>query len=381
MPRRILALLGLVAMLAACAGQPAAQPTSAPTDAPTGAPTESPATATPAATAVATALPTLAPAEPTPAVVEAACPEGFRFFDHELLESEPGCIPNNLQRIVALDIASVEVVLLSQKELLGTGQWMLEELPLLIPAYAETLARAEGLGYPAELEKVTLLKPDIILAPSDTIDVGLASDIAPTIVPKAVIYSDWKLGMQFWSAVLNVPDLYAQMEANYAERVAELQQALGDPSALKVSVISTSTYGVSLWMPDTSPGAILRDVGLARPESQSLVGEAAMARYNAEQYIPVSEERLDLVDGDAIFYFTYAATDPEVASKESAHIAAFEQKPLWQSLSAVKANKAFFVAGHWWRSQSYLLANKVIDDLFIHLAGRSATTPVTVGQP
>jgi iron complex transport system substrate-binding protein len=187
--------------------------------------------------------------------------------------------------------------------------------------------------------------------------------------------------MQFWSAVLNVPDLYAQMETNYAERVAELQQALGDPSALKVSVISTSTYGVSLWMPDTSPGAILRDVGLSRPEPQSLVGSDAMARYNAEQYIPVSEERLDLVDGDAIFYFTYAATDPEVASKERAHIAAFEQKPLWQSLSAVKADKAFFVGGHWWRSQSYLLANKVLDDLFIHLVGRSATTPVTIGQP
>lgn len=126
-------------------------------------------------------------------------------------------------------------------------------------------------------------------------------------------------------------------------------------------------------------GAILADTGLARPEAQSLVGEAALARYDEKQYVEVSEERLDLADGDAIFYFTYAASDPKIAGEESNFIKTFEQKPVWQSLNAVKAGQAFFVPGHWWRSQTYLLANKVIDDLFTHLAGTSAMTPILEG--
>jgi|GEM_PF-148317 len=320
-----------------------------------------------------------APAETNPAALD--CAEGFRPFDHELLASEPLCLPIAPQRIVALDIASLELALLIGQPPVVTSDWMLQEMPLLLPQYADTLAGIEAVGYPAELEKILLLKPDIILAPEDTIDVEQARAIAPLVVPEQVIYDDWKLGMQFWSEVLNVPDFYAQMEANYNARVAELQAALGQPDELEVSVISASTYGLYLWMPDSPPGAILADVGLARPEAQSLVGEDAIARYGEKQYIEISEERLDLADGDALFYFTYASTDPKIAGEESAFIKTFEQKPLWQTLNAVKAKKAFFVPGYWWRSQSYLLANKVIDDLFTYLTDTEATTPTEIPFP
>lgn len=321
-----------------------------------------------------------APAETDPAAA-LDCAEGFRPFDHELLASEPLCLPIAPQRIVALDIASLELALLIGQPPVVTSDWMLQEMPLLLPQYADTLAGIEAVGYPAELEKILLLKPDIILAPEDTIDVEQARAIAPLVVPEQVIYDDWKLGMQFWSEVLNVPDFYAQMEANYNARVAELQAALGQPDELEVSVISASTYGLYLWMPDSPPGAILADVGLARPEAQSLVGEDAIARYGEKQYIEISEERLDLADGDALFYFTYASTDPKIAGEESAFIKTFEQKPLWQTLNAVKARKAFFVPGYWWRSQSYLLANKVIDDLFTYLTDTEATTPTEIPFP
>ena len=115
----------------------------------------------------------------------------------------------------------------------------------------------------------------------------------------------------------NVPDFYTALEENYFTRVGELQAALSSPGDLDVSVISASTYGIYLWMPDTPPGHILNDVGLARPEAQSLIGEESLARYQASQYVRISEERLDLVDGDAIFYFTYASTDEVTAQGES----------------------------------------------------------------
>jgi iron complex transport system substrate-binding protein len=310
------------------------------------------------------------------AAVTDECEAGFRIFDHELLVGDPVCIPEAPQRVLPLDMAAMEVVLLTGLTPLGTGSWMLEELPLLLPEYAEALSTVEGLGYPAELEKVAALKPDIILTVEGAIDTTLAREIAPVVVADPEIYNGWEKGMHFWSAVLNVPELADEMEANYAARVEELKAAIGNPEELEISVVSLSTYGIWLWMPDTSPGAILSDVGLSRPQSQSFVGEDAVAEYGDKQYITISEERLDLVDGDAIFYFTYAATDPDVAAQESAFIADLQQKPLWQALDAVKAEKAFFVPGYWWRAQTYLLANKVLDDLFENLTDTTATTPV-----
>lgn len=303
------------------------------------------------------------------------CDDGFRLFDHELLTTEPVCIPASPERVLPLDMASLELLLITEQTPVGTSQWILNELPLLLPQYAELLGSLPGFGYPADLEQVASVQPDLILAPADTIDVELAMAIAPVIVPDSSVYTDWKVGMQFWSEVLNQPELYAQMEATYAQRIAELQTALGDPEKLEVSLISASTYGISLWMPDTAPGQILADVGLSRPEAQSLVGEKAEARYGEMQYIEVSEERLDLVDGDAIFYFTYAAVDADTAAAESAFIESLDEKPLWQALDAVQAGNAFFVPGYWWRSQTYLLANLVIDDLFTHLTDTTATTP------
>jgi iron complex transport system substrate-binding protein len=309
------------------------------------------------------------------------CEAGFRLFDHDLLAIDPICIPKNPQRIIALDVASVELTLMTDKTLLATSGWLLNEMPILLSQFADTLAGVEDVGYPANLETILLLKPDLILAVGgtsvgDTIDVEQALAIAPVVIADPVIYADWKLGTGFWSEVLNVADFYATLEENYFTRVSELQTALGTPGEIEVSVIAASTYGISLWMPDTPPGTILRDVGLARPEAQSLIGEEALARYEASQYVAISEERLDLVDGDAIFYFTYASANPETAQTESDFLLSLAEKPLWQALDAVKAGNAFLVPGYWWRSQSYLLANKVLDDLFATLTETAAITPI-----
>jgi iron complex transport system substrate-binding protein len=319
--------------------------------------------------------------EATPEDTEVAqaageCEAGFRLFDHELLLTEPVCIPANPERVLPLDMASLEMTLLTGKTPVATAEWMLDEMPLLIPEFADILAQLEGVGYPANLEQVALLGPDLILAPEDTIDVEQASEIAPVIVPDPAIYEDWKLGMEFWAEALNMPDRYAEMEENYRTRVAELQSALGDAADEEISVISFTTDGVMLWMPDSAPGGILADAGLERPEAQRFVGDEAIAEYGDKQWIQISDERLDLADGDVIFYFTYASTDPEVAKQEKDYIDAFEQTPLWLSLDAVQAGQSYFVPGHWWRAQTYYLANKVIDDLFTNLTDTTATTPV-----
>lgn len=336
------------------------------------------ASAQPVATQGATEEVTEEATEEVEASAQAAdeCKEGFRLFDHELLLTEPICIPANPERVLPLDMASLEMTLLAGKSPVATAAWMLDELPLLIPEFADVLAPLEGVGYPADLEQVALLDPDLILAPEDTIDVGQASQIAPVIVPSPAIYEDWKLGMEFWASVLNMPERYVEMEENYRTRIAELQSALGDAADDEVSVVSILSDGLMLWMPDSAPGAILIDAGLERPEAQRFVGDEAIAEYGDKQWIQISNERVDLADGDVIFYFTYAAVDPAEAEKANGAVTAFEQQPIWQSLDAVQAGQAYRVPGHWWRSQTYYLANKVIDDLFTNLTDTTATTPM-----
>lgn len=306
---------------------------------------------------------------------DAACAEGFRLFDHELLVTDPICIPENPQTIVPLDIASLEMTLLAGKTPLATGAWMLDEMPLLIPAFAGPLASVEGLGWPAELERVAALAPDLILSPADAIDVELASQIAPVVVPDAAIYSNWKLGMEFWAAALNMEDRYAEMEANYNARIAELHAALGDGINQEISIVSIAG-GPMLWMPDSAPGAVIADAGLQRPEAQRFVGDEAIAEYGDSQWIQISSELIGLVDGDHIYYFTYASVDPEAAAEADKEITDFAQAPIWQSLEAVKAGNAHRVGPHWWRAQTYYLASLVIDDLFATLTETTATTPV-----
>jgi iron complex transport system substrate-binding protein len=315
------------------------------------------------------------------AVAQTECEAGFRLFDHEYLATDPVCIPENPQRVVALDTASVELLLFTNKEVVATADWLMDEFALILPELASKLENVPDVGYPANLETVVLAKPDLILGYEDTMDIEAASEIAPVVVPISDLNNDWEKATEFWSEVLNVQDLYAEMKANYDARVAELQRALGEPSDIEVSIVGASTYGMYLWLLNTAPGHILQDVGLARPASQNLSGEAAIAEYGEDLWIQVSDERLDLADGDALFFFTYAAVDPDVLEKETAYMEALGQKPLWRNLNAVKSGNAFLVGGHWWRSQTYLLANKVLDDLFTHLIRKPSTIPVLEVTP
>ena len=302
---------------------------------------------------------------------ETTCEDGFRLFDHEYLAGDPLCIPENPQRVLALEVAALETVLFTDMELVGTASWLHDEIPVIVPELAPALEGIANTGYPANLEVALTLEPDIILAVDGDIDVEAGSAIAPVVMVAAEY--DWKIMMEFWSEVLGTQELYDEMIANYETRIAELQDAIeGDP---EVSIVGTSSYGAYLWLEDTAPGYVLSDAGIARPESQALSGEAATERYGAERWISITEESFDLADGDAIFVFTYATTDPDVLATENAAMEEFQNNPVWNTLSAVQADQVYYVGPYWWRSQTYLMANLVIDDLFANLTDSEASTP------
>lgn len=313
---------------------------------------------------------------PLTAQDETECQDGFHLFDHEYLATDPVCIPDQPERILALEISALETVLFTDKQLVGTADWLHSEIPILLPELAPSLEDIANTGYPANLEIALLAEPDLILATDGDIDLEAGAEIAPIVMVKPEY--DWKLMMAFWSEVLGTQDVYDEMIANYETRIAELQAALPDAAEQEISIVGASTYGAYLWLEDTAPGIVLSDVGLGRPDSQALRGEEALERYDADRWILISEERFDLADADAIFVFTYATSDPETLEKETAFNEAFRANPVWNALSAAQAGNVYYVGPYWWRAQTYLLANKVVDDLFTYLANSSADTPVLI---
>ncbi|HEX2619417.1 MAG TPA: ABC transporter substrate-binding protein, partial [Phototrophicaceae bacterium] len=97
------------------------------------------------------------------AASDTTCEAGFRLFDHEYLAGDPVCIPENPQRILALEFSALESVLLADKELVGTANWLHEEVPVLLPELAPALEGIADTGYPTNLEAALLAAPDLIL--------------------------------------------------------------------------------------------------------------------------------------------------------------------------------------------------------------------------
>jgi iron complex transport system substrate-binding protein len=300
------------------------------------------------------------------------CEPGFRLFDHEYLDTDPVCIPENPQRVLAMDMAALEFLLYTDKEIVGSMQWILEEMIASLPPLSDRLTAITDVGYPVDSEVVLAAQPDLILAyggDEGSFSYEELSAIAP-VVTTSLSVEDWERTTQFWAEVLNEEAIFEDMKTTYYSRIAELQQALGDARAeTEVSLVSATTYGLSLWMSDSPQGKILGDIGFIRPEPQ-ILNEA-----EGVYWLNISEEHVNLGDGDVIFLFAYATTDPEIEAKENQTIIDFQQNPLWQSLEGVKSGQVYVMPGYWWRASTYLLANYIIDDIFDALTDTQATTP------
>jgi len=307
------------------------------------------------------------------------CEAGFHLFDHEMLATDPVCIPDDAQRIVALDNAAAELMLFTDKEILASfGVFTKDEMTAALPALTDEFADMQTLEWPLNLELLLEMKPDLILAyNNETMPYDELSKIAPTVIFSAdVTQGNWRVATEFWSEVLGVEDVYAELLDTYNARIAELQEALGeDRGNTKVSLVLASSYFNMIYLADSPTGSVLADVGLGRPESQALNSEEGVATYQNATYAYLSDETLNLADGDVIYVFTFPVLGEDVIAASDQYLKDFGANPLWQSLSGVQSGNVHFVGSYWTRGNTYLLANAIIDDLFATLTDTQSTIP------
>jgi len=302
----------------------------------------------------------------------AECEDGFRLVDHELLATDPVCIPENPERVVALSGQELDL-------LLATGSQPVGAIGYLEAIYTRTFPyMLEGtgfvyVGFPADLESILELDPDIIIGnPFLHLEIyDQLQAIAPTVISQPIPNVEWETSMRFLGDVFNLNEEVNTLLAEYDARVETLRDLIGDPSETEISVVryydDTGQVGLQLQLANAFSTDILADVGFARPESQAYTAEEATEVYGNPVAATLSLEQLPLIDGQYLFAWSQGANDDmNTANAEAWEL--LREDLLWATLGAVQSEQTFQVGGHWvgW---GFPAAHAVLDDLFIYIAG------------
>jgi len=253
------------------------------------------------------------------------------------------------QRIVALDNSLVEAVVLLDRPLVG-GIASYRNQKTFPDYLGDAVKDTKDIG-PLDnpnLELVASLRPDLIVSATVRHEAlyDKLSAIAPTVFVKTT-GPTWKDNITLLGKALGEETRAAQQLSQYEARAKkigdEVNAKADDPS---ISVVRFVDGPTRLMAKASFIGIILADAGLRRPASQEKDTFAT----------EISEEQIELADGDHIFVTTYSGGE---SYKEK-----FEANPLWNRLAAVQGKRLYEVKDElWMTSVSVQGAHFVLDDL------------------
>lgn len=288
------------------------------------------------------------------AAQEAPCQDGFRLMVHAMGES---CLPEHPQRVVVLDTNELDSALALGVKPIGSVE---ASVGSGFPAYLQPLTEGiEVVGTIAEpnLEAILALEPDLILSSKprhEDIYPQLAA-IAPTVFTETLARAIWKDQLAVHAEALNRADVLELRLAEYDARIDFIRSVI--PVAdIEVSIVRFTANENRIMPHGSFVGSIIREIGFARPEPQN----------NEEFKVVVSQEQINLMDGDVMFWSVFG--DPTTTQA-----AAFTEGPLWQTLSVVQNGQVYQVSDdHWFLGIGLLGANRIMDDLLVLLGNYEA---------
>lgn len=264
-------------------------------------------------------------------------------------------IPVKPKRIVVLnDISLLDPVLSLGIKPVGTVSFFPEYDFLFRGVTNDEAAGIEivGLGNQPNLERVLMLKPDLILMREyQKSFYQQLSAIAPTVAIdlQSLNYS-FKENLRFIAQVLGVSKKAEQVIAQYHERVQKLQTVMGERlNKIEVSVIYLySSNLIGTFAGQEAYNQVLKDIGL------QLIPVLAQQK---EDTLQSSIEILNKYDADILFVIN--------SSKEAR--LSFFKNPLLSTLKAAQNNRVYEVKEDRWWTYGFLGVNKLLDDLFKYL--------------
>ncbi|MBD1380777.1 ABC transporter substrate-binding protein [Metabacillus arenae] len=269
-------------------------------------------------------------------------------------------IPGKPEKVVILTNEGTEALLAMDVKPVGAVQSWLGD-----PWYehiAQDMEGVENVGLESEpsLEKIAALKPDLIIGTKirhEKIYEKL-STIAPTVYSET-LRGDWKENFKLYAEAIDKEEKGKEVLDQFDGRIAELKEKLGEKTNQEVSVVRFMAGTTRIYYTDSFSGVIFEELGFKRPEHQEkfFTADNNLGKLAAE----VGKEAIPEMDGDVLFYFTYAPNgDKEAIST----LESWTSDPLWNNLSAVKEGNAHEVSDATWNTAGGVkAANIMLDDI------------------
>ncbi|MGI0484063.1 ABC transporter substrate-binding protein [Pantanalinema rosaneae CENA516] len=271
------------------------------------------------------------------------------------------CVPLHPQRIVTLDGFGLDTVLALGIQPVGAAN-------PFSPYLDDRLVGVSLLGRPQQpsIEKILLLKPDLILAFSwyHQALYSQLSQIAPTVVYDFNHGRDVREIVRLIGQTLGKSAIATTILANYDQRLAAFRAKIGDRlQQTTVSLIRLHQLGIGMMQRGSFPGNILEEAGIARPANQQYYDIHKEDGVWRHVQINISHEHLPDVDADVLLVFGDSGN-----ANAQQRLTALKKDPLWSQLNVVQQNRVYEVPAYW-GCCGLIAANRVVDDLFKYLLG------------
>ncbi|MRX54551.1 ABC transporter substrate-binding protein [Bacillus idriensis] len=210
------------------------------------------------------------------------------------------------------------------------------------------------------VEAIAALKPDLIignkLRQEDQYE--KLSQIAPTVFSET-LKGQWKDNFEFYAKALDREEEGKKVIADYDARINEIKEKAGDKLNKDVSVVRFLAGSTRIYYKDSFSGVILEQLGFSRPANlEKLFSDNPDDLFARE----VTKELIPEMEGDILFYFTYAPAESKADAEKTAE--EWTKDPLWQNLYAVKSGKAYQVDDAIWNTAGGVkAANLMLDDI------------------
>ncbi|KIL52595.1 iron siderophore-binding protein [Jeotgalibacillus alimentarius] len=221
---------------------------------------------------------------------------------------------------------------------------------------SDQMEGVEVVGTESEVnvEAIAALDPDLIIGTKlrqEAVYEQLEA-IAPTVMSET-LKGDWQENFELYAEALNKSEEGEQVMADYETRVDELSGQLEEGGHLEkeISMVRFLAGDTRIYHKDSFSGIILDQLGFARPPEQDVDDFAEKG---------VTKERVEAMEGDVLFYFTYETGDGEANQNAEDWL----NDPLFQNLEVVQEGNIKEVSDTIWNTAGGVLAaNVMLDDI------------------
>lgn len=210
------------------------------------------------------------------------------------------------------------------------------------------------------VEAIAALKPDLIIGNKmrQEDQYEKLSQIAPTVFSET-LRGDWKENFNFYAKALDREEEGKKVLADYDARIADIKTKAEGKLDQEISVVRFMAGSTRIYYKDSFSGVILDELGFARPANlEKLFSDNPDDLFVRE----VTKELIPEMDGDYLFYFTYAPAETKADAEKQTE--EFTNDPLWKNLDAVKSDKVYLVDDAIWNTAGGVkAANLMLDEL------------------